>query len=68
MTINLENLKNAYATMIVDGMDMDSLIILAVESIEQNLQNYDVNDLKEEVCDIYGEETWADMTSWSSVH
>ena len=63
MTINLENLKNAYATMIVDGMDMDSLIILAVESIEQNLQNYDVNDLKEEVCDIYGEETWADMTS-----
>ena len=38
MTINLENLKNAYATMIVDGMDMDSLIILAVESIEQNLR------------------------------
>jgi hypothetical protein len=63
MTINLENLKNAYATMIVDGMDMDSLIALAVESIEQNLQNYDVNDLKEEVCDFYGEETWADMTS-----
>jgi len=64
MTINqIDQLKSAYASMLVDGMDMNSLITLAVESIEQNLKDYDMDDLKEEVCDCYGEETWTDMTS-----
>ena len=68
MTTNVDDLKTAYATMIVDGMDMDLLITFAIESIEKNLQNYDMADLKEEICDCYGEETWADMNSWSTVH
>ena len=59
----IDDLKNAYAEMIVDGMDMNSLITLAVESIEQNLKDYDMDDLREEVCDCYGEETWTDMIS-----
>jgi len=67
-TYKLNALKNAYAEMIVEGMDMKSLITLAVESIEQNLKDYDMDDLKEEVCDCYGEETWTDMTSWVTVH
>lgn len=62
-TNKLDALKNAYAEMIVEGMDMNSLIILAVESIEQNLKDYDMDDLREEVCDCYGEETWTDMNS-----
>ena len=50
MTINqIDQLKNAYAEMIVEGMDMNSLITFAVESIEQNLKNYDMNDIKEEI-------------------
>ena len=41
MTINqIDQLKNSYAQMIVDGMDMDSLITFAVEAIEQNLKDY----------------------------
>ena len=43
MIINqIDQLKNAYAEMIVEGMDMNSLITLAVESIEQNLKDYDM--------------------------
>ena len=64
MTINqIDQLKNAYAEMIVEGMDMNSLITLAVESIEQNLKDYDLDDIKEEIIDCYGEETWTDMNS-----
>jgi len=64
MTLNqIDQLKNTYAEMIVEGMDMNSLITLAVESIEQNLKDYDMDDLKEEIIDCYGEETWTDMLS-----
>ena len=62
MTLNqIDQLKNAYAEMIVEGMDMNSLITFAVESIEQNLKDYDMDDLKEEIIDCYGEETWFDL-------
>jgi hypothetical protein len=62
MTINqIDQLKNAYAEMIVEGMDMNSLITFAVESIEQNLKDYDLNDIKEEIVDCYGEEVLSDM-------
>jgi len=57
----LDQLKFEYAEMIVEGMDMNSLITFAVESIEQNLKDYTIEDLKEEVTDCYGEETWMDM-------
>ena len=64
MIINqIDQLKNAYAEMIVEGMDMNSLITFAVESIEQNIKDYDMEDLKEEIIDCYGEETWTDMNS-----
>ena len=62
MTINqIDQLKNAYAEMIVEGMEMNSLITFAVESIEQNLKDYDLNDIKEEIIDCYGEEVLSDM-------
>ncbi len=64
MTINqIDQLKNAYAEMIVEGMDMNSLITLAVEAIEQNLKDYDLNDIKEEIIDCYGEDVLSDMLS-----
>ena len=61
--IQLDQLKSDYAQMIVEGMDMNTLITLAVESIEQNIKDYDMEDLKEEIIDCYGEETWTDMNS-----
>ena len=64
MTINqIDQLKSAYAEMVVEGMDMDSLITFAVESIEQNLKNYDMDDIKEEIIDCYGEDVLSDMLS-----
>ena len=64
MTLNqIDQLKNTYAEMIVEGMDMNSLITFAVESIEQNLKDYDLNDIKEEIIDCYGEDVLSDMLS-----
>ena len=53
----LDQLKLNYAEMIVEGMDMDSLITFAVESIEQNIKNWDEDDVKSEILDYYGDET-----------
>jgi hypothetical protein len=64
MTINqIDQLKNAYAEMIVEGMDMNTLITCAVESIEQNLKDYTMEELRGEIIDCYGFETWSDMSS-----
>ena len=62
MTINqIDQLKNAYAEMIVEGMDMNSLITFAVESIEKHIKDWDEDDVKEEILDHYGEETLNDL-------
>ena len=57
----LEQFKLNYAEMIVEGMDMDSLITFAVESIEQNIKDWDENDVKSEILDYYDEETLMDL-------
>ena len=56
-TSKLDQLKLNYAEMIVEGMDMDTLITFAVESIEQNIKDWDEDDIKSEILDYYDEET-----------
>jgi hypothetical protein len=56
-TSKLDQLKLNYAELIVEGMDMDTLITFAVESIEQNIKDWDEDDVKSEILDYYGEET-----------
>jgi hypothetical protein len=53
----LDQLKLNYAELIVEGMDMNSLITFAVESIEQNIKDWDEDDVKSEILDYYDEET-----------
>ena len=53
----LDQFKLNYAEMIVEGMDMDTLITFAVESIEQNIKDWDEDDVKSEILDYYGDET-----------
>jgi len=53
----LDQFKLNYAEMIVEGMDMDTLITFAVESIEQNIKDWDEDDVKSEILDLYDEET-----------
>jgi len=63
MTINqLDQIKRSYAEMIVEGMDMKLLIEFAEDSIVENLKTYEMEDLKEEISDCYGEEVWQDLT------
>lgn len=60
-TEQLDQLKVNYAEMIVDGMDMKTLCQFAVESIEQNMKDWDEEDIKSEILDLYGEETLEDL-------
>ena len=60
-TEQLEGLKQRYAEMIVDGLDMNDLITLAVDSIVENLKSYEMDDIKEEVIDLYDSQTWFDL-------
>ena len=57
----LQAIKENYAGLILDGMDMRSLEAFAMESILQNMEMWDEKDIKEEVLDYYGEETWNDL-------
>jgi len=64
MTITqLEQVKRSYAEMIVEHMDMKVLIEFAEDSIVENLKGYEMEDLKEEISDCYGEEIWQDLTN-----
>lgn len=53
----LNQFKLNYAELIVEGMDMNTLITFAVESIEQNIKDWDEDDIKSEILDYYDDET-----------
>ena len=52
----LLQLKENYANMILDGMDMDSLCQFAFDMLMENLKDLDEEDMKQEVTSIYDEE------------
>ena len=51
-------LVEKYASDIVEGMDMDSLVEFACETIEENLRKMHptTNELLQEISEIYGED------------
>lgn len=57
----LDKLKENYASMIVDGMDMNTLVTFAVDSIMQNMEMWDQADITEEIKDLYDEEMLNDL-------
>ena len=57
----LDQFKANYAELIVDGMDMKTLEQFAIESVEQNIKDWDEDDVKSEILDYYGEETLMDL-------
>ena len=57
----LDKLKENYANLIVDGMDMNDLWTFAVEGIIHNMEKWDEEDVKEEIIDLYDEETLNDL-------
>ena len=57
----LKTLKENYANLIVDGMDMDTLVQFALDSIMNDMEKWDEVDVKEEVLYLYDDETWKDL-------
>ena len=63
----LKTLKENYTHMIIDGMDMDTLITFAFDSIMENIETWTEEEVKEEIIDLYGEETLQDLVSNSPI-
>ena len=59
----LDQAKENYANLIVDGMDMKTLCTFAIDTIMHNMESWDEQDLKEEVLDLYDQEIWDDLTA-----
>ena len=60
-TEQLEQLKCNYAEMVVDNMDLKTLMIMAYDVIVENLKDYDEEDMKEEIVELYDEEILEDL-------
>jgi predicted ATP-dependent protease len=52
----LDELKCNYAQMIVDDMDIKTLMSMAYDVIVENLKNYSEEDMKGEIVELYDEE------------
>lgn len=57
----LFSLKENYANHIIDGMDMDSLCQMAFDLLLDAYQDVSENQLKEEILDLYDQETLDDL-------
>lgn len=57
----LAALTEAYAEMIVDGMDLDTLVTFAVESLVAEYNKYTESELLSEIEELYDEETLNDL-------
>ena len=55
-TEQLDELKCNYAEMVVDDMDLKTLMIMAYDVIVENLKDYSEEDMKEEIIELYDEE------------
>lgn len=53
---DLQQLKENYANMIIDGMDMDSLCQMAFDLLLDAYKDCSEDDIKEEILDLYDEE------------
>lgn len=53
---DLQELKENYINMIIDGMDMDSLCQMAFDLLLDSYKDWDEDDIKEEILDLYDEE------------
>ena len=57
----LNQFKENYANMVLDGMDMDSLVQFAFDNIMDNLKEWDEEDIKSEILEFYDEEMLNDL-------
>ena len=51
--IDRDNMQDAYINEIIDGMDIKDLMRIAYDNLEQNLEQYSVDELIQEVEEYY---------------
>ena len=51
--IDRDNLQDAYINEIIDGMDIKDLMRIVYDNLEQNLEQYSVDELIQEVEEYY---------------
>ena len=64
--IDRDKLQNAYIESIIDGMDHKSMYQYVYDSLEQNFEQYSVDELITEVEDYYPELLEESNTNWVS--
>ena len=57
----LDDLKSNYCEMIIDGMDMDSLVQMCFDLLMNEYEKCSEEDIKQEILDLYDEETLNDL-------
>ena len=57
----LQQLKENYINMIIDGMDMDSLCQMAFDLLMDAYDDATATDMKEEILDLYDSEVLNDL-------
>ena len=64
MTMNEEQLskiKDQYAEMIMDNMDYKDMERLLFDVVRSDMELTNEEELRDEIVDYYGEETWEEM-------
>lgn len=56
----IEDLRQSYAEMVVDGMDINDLVTFAIDTIVDALP-VDERQLKQQIVEIYDEEMYEDL-------
>ena len=57
----LNELKSNYCEMIIDGMDMDTLVTMCHDLLMDAYQDCTEEEMKNEILDLYDEEMWDDL-------
>jgi len=60
---DLFSLKENYVNLIIDGMDMDSLVQYAFDQLIEYFKDFDEDELKAEIADLYGDDVLSDLTA-----
>tara|TARA_Y100001937_G_C7000454_1_gene276196 strand:+ start:309 stop:524 length:216 start_codon:yes stop_codon:yes gene_type:complete len=54
----LSEIKDAYAEMIVDGLDHKDMYRIVFDYLRTEIDSATEGEIKEEIVDVYGTETW----------
>ena len=58
----LSEVKDAYAEMIVDGLDHKDMYRIVFDYLRTEIDSATEGELKEEIMDMYGEDKWDELS------